>query len=100
MQKSKRLNPFSSDDEMTQARQFKDLATMFEQPDTIRLCERFSLLAILFEQKAKILRELEEAVLYRTREEEVHGQLAAWTALNTKQSSGENQGKVPRLSGR
>lgn len=75
---------------MAQARQFRDLATMFEQPDTIRLCERFSLLAILSEQKAKVLRELEEAASHRTREEGVYGQLAAWTALNTRQCLGDN----------
>lgn len=83
-------SPFSPDDEADQASQFKTLATMFEQPETMRLCERFSLLAVLSEEKAKILRELQEAALFKSKDEQVHGKLVAWTAMKAQKVPGDN----------
>jgi len=36
------------------------LAAMFESADTMGLCERFAILAVLSEQKARVLKELED----------------------------------------
>jgi hypothetical protein len=54
-------NPFSPDYEAKQARKFRMLAAMFETADTMGLCERFAILAVLSEQKARVLKELEDA---------------------------------------
>jgi hypothetical protein len=54
-------NPFSPNNEAKQARKFRLLAAMFETADTMGLCERFAILAVLSEQKARVLKELEDA---------------------------------------
>ena len=53
-------HPFSPNYEAKQARKFRMLAAMFESADTMGLCERFAILAVLSEQKARVLKELED----------------------------------------
>jgi hypothetical protein len=69
--------PFDPDYELTEAEKFKDLATTFEHPETMGLSERFSMLASLSEEKARILRELDEAPIFRERQQP-DGQASKW----------------------
>ena len=51
---------FSPDDEVAAAAHFRKLAKAFERPATLGLCERFSIPAVLSEEKAKVLKELDD----------------------------------------
>jgi hypothetical protein len=85
-------NPFSPDEESRQARQYRTLAAAFEKAGTMGLCERFSILAVLSEQKAKVLRELDDSSLSQSQEAQFHGKLLDWPTvkLRTRNRSGEN----------
>jgi hypothetical protein len=85
-------NPFSPDEESRQARQFRTLAAAFEKPGTMGLCERFSILAVLSEQKAKVLQELENSAVSQSKEAQSEGKLLDWPTvkLQTRNRSGEN----------
>jgi hypothetical protein len=56
--------PFDHEYETSEAGKFKTLAAICERTDTIGLSERFSILAALCEEKAKILKELVEQVVF------------------------------------
>jgi hypothetical protein len=71
--------PFSPDDEVAAAKAFRKLAKAFERPDTFGLCERFSILAVLSEEKAKVLKELDEAALVKS--DTKTSEMLKWTEL-------------------
>jgi hypothetical protein len=52
--------------EMVDAKNFRKLAKAFEHSDTMGLCERFSILAVLSEEKAKVLKELDDVSRVQT----------------------------------
>jgi hypothetical protein len=85
-------NPFNPDDEAKQARKFRTLAAMFEENGTMGLSERFAILAVLSEQKAKVLKELEEATTSQSKDSQAKGKSLDWPAikLKTRNTAKEN----------
>jgi hypothetical protein len=71
--------PFSPDDEAAAAKTFRKLAKAFERPDTFGLSERFSILAVLSEEKAKVLKELDDVALFKS--DTKASEILKWTEL-------------------
>ena len=85
-------SPFNPDDEAKQARKFRTLATMFETQGSMALSERFAILAVLSEQKAHVLKELEDLSISQSQEAQAKGRLLDWPTvkLNTRHRTNEN----------
>jgi len=60
--------PFDPAPEIADAKKFKTLASLFEKPETIGLMERFAILAALSDEKAKILAELDQDIIFNDNE--------------------------------
>lgn len=58
-------HPFDPTVEDVHAKQFSTLADFFDEPQTKDLCQRFSMLVALCEEKANLLRELNHLPLFR-----------------------------------
>ena len=54
--------------EVSEGKKFRTLASLFQRPETFWLGDRFSMLAVLSEEKAKILVELDEAIAVHNEE--------------------------------
>ena len=84
-------HPFSPNYEAKQARKFRMLAAMFESADTMGLCERFAILAVLSEQKARVLKELEDVSASDSMDSKTQAKLDWPTVeLHTRNKSHEN----------
>jgi hypothetical protein len=78
--------------ELVDAKDFRKLAKAFEHSDTMGLCERFSILAVLSEEKAKVLRELEDVSRVQT-DAKTTDQLLRWAEIvksSAKRPMGDN----------
>jgi hypothetical protein len=71
---------FDPKNELADAKNFRRLAKTFEHGDTLGLCERFSILAVLCEEKAKVLKELDEVSRTKT-DAKTSGRLLEWPDL-------------------
>jgi hypothetical protein len=85
------MRPFNPDMEFAEARKYRTLASLFEQPTTMGLCERFSILASLCEEKARVLREL-DLIAPRNTDEAVGNERTDWleTGMMKRQPHQEN----------
>jgi hypothetical protein len=70
--------PFDHEFETAEARRFNILAAAFEKADRRGLSERFSMLAVLCEEKARIFKELVREVVFDDPKPE--GKVLKWPA--------------------
>ena len=87
--------PFDPHNEIEDAKRFKTLAAIFQNPQTHGLMERFAILAALAEEKAKILSELDEDIVMNDNEPVLknhQGELADWSSIThlPKRRAGDN----------
>lgn len=74
---------FTPDEELKQAKWYKALASRLERNHSSTLAERFSILGVLSEQKAMILREIDEIWANDSddaHEARVHRDFLSWSA--------------------
>jgi hypothetical protein len=86
---------FDPSREIAESKKFRTLAALFQRQETNGLRERFSNLAALSEEKAKILMELDEVVVLNDAETaiEERGNVIAWPGTRDfppKRRSGDN----------
>ena len=84
-------NPFDHEYETAESQKFKSLAAAFQGTDTMGLSERFSILAALCDEKAKILQELAAEVV--SDDPKAKGKLLEWPGIrdfSIKKKAGDN----------